>query len=91
MARLVTAAEKIARARALIQKGRQLPVPAATGWQDFSYVAQVKDLMRQARDLVKFISYTAGASAETKAEAASVMGEADQAEKDLLHRETPAS
>jgi hypothetical protein len=89
MARLIPAAERIVRARALIQKARDLPVPTSTGWQDFSYVAQVKDLMRQARDLVKFISYTPSASAETKQEVARLFEEADQAEKELLHRDIP--
>ena len=89
MARLIPAAERIVRARALIQKGRHLPVPTSTGWQDFSYVAQVKDLMRQARDLVKFISYTPSASAETKQEVTRLFEEADQAEKELLHRDIP--
>ncbi len=87
MARLIPAAERIARARKLIQKARQLPLPADQGWKDFSYVAQVKDILRQARDLVKFISYSVGASAEIKAEAAAVMAEADQAEEEILRRE----
>lgn len=86
MARLIPAAEKIARARALIQKARDLPLPEGTSWRDFSYVAQVKDLMRQARDLIKFISYTPSATAEMKSEVASIFAEADQVEKELLHR-----
>jgi hypothetical protein len=86
MSRLIPAAERIKRARDLIQKARDLPVPEDTGWQNFSYIAQVKDTLRQARDLVKFISYTTGIAAETKAEAAAVMSEADQAEKEILHK-----
>ena len=89
MTRLIPASERIVRARALIQKARGLPVPTATGWQDFSYVAQVKDLLRQARDLVKFISYTPSASAEIKEEVARIFQEADKAAKELLHREIP--
>jgi hypothetical protein len=74
------------RARALIQKARDLPMPAESGWQDFSYVAQVKDILQQARDLIKFIPYTPSASAEMKNEVAKIFQEADQAEKEILHR-----
>lgn len=86
MARLIPASERIARARALIQKARLLPPPEDAGWQNFSYVAQVKDLLRQARDLVKFIPDSAGASAELKADAAKVIQETVQAEKEILHK-----
>ena len=55
MAKLIQAAERITRARDLIQQARDLPVPqTGLGKSDFSYIAQVKDLLRQARDLVKF-------------------------------------
>ena len=86
MSRLIPAAERITRARALIQKARDLPVMTNNGWQDFSYVAQVKDIIRQARDLIKFISYSPSATAEMKKEVAAVFTEADQAEKELLHK-----
>lgn len=33
----------------------QISTPAGSGWGDFSYIAQVKDLLRQARGMVKFI------------------------------------
>jgi len=46
---------RIAQARALIQAARELPVPASAGWEYFSYVAQVKDKLRQAFELVKLI------------------------------------
>lgn len=85
MARLIPAAERMTRARALIQKARELPVPPETGLGDFSYVAQVKDLMRQARDLIKFISYSPSTSAEMKREVESIFAEAAQAEKEILH------
>jgi hypothetical protein len=86
MARLIPASERITRARALIQKARDLPLLSQTDWQDFSYAAQVKDLMRQARDLVKFISYTPSATAEMKGAVAKIFADADQVEKELLHR-----
>lgn len=85
MPRMIPAAERITKARALIQKARELPVPADTGRYDLSYVAQVKGLIRDAKDLVKFITYQVGASADVKAEAAQIMKEAEQAEKEILH------
>lgn len=84
MARLIPAAERIQRARALIQKARDLPVPEA-GRRDFAYIADIKDLMRQARDLVKFISYTPSASPEMKAEVQQIFEETAQAEKQILY------
>ena len=85
MPRLILAAERIILAHNLIEKARQVPVPDEGGKHDFSYIAQVKDLLRQARDLVKFIPQSAGASAETKADARRIMQEADQADKEILH------
>ena len=85
MPRLIPASERIIRARALIQKARDLPVPAGAGRSDFSYIAQVKDLLQQARDLVKFIPYTPSATPEMKAEVAKIFQEADQAGKEILH------
>ena len=86
MSRLIPASERITRARALIQKARDLPVPAETGYRDFSYVAQVKDLLQQARDMVKFIPYTPSATAEMKSEVEKINQETVQAEKEILHK-----
>lgn len=84
MARNLTAAEKIARARKLIQKARDLPLPAEGGKHNFSYIAEVKDLLRQARDLVKFIPLQPTATPEMKKEVEAVFQEADQANKEIL-------
>jgi hypothetical protein len=84
MARLIPAAERITRARALIQQARELPVPA-DGRGDFSYIAEVKDLLRQARDLVKFIPKTPSATDEMKEDVKGIYAEAEQAEQDILH------
>ncbi len=86
MARLIPASERVARARALIQQARDLPLPSDAGWQDFSYVAQVKDLLRQARDLIKFIPNSPSASKELKREVAELFSEFETAEKEILHR-----
>jgi hypothetical protein len=85
MPRLIPAAERIIRARALIQQARDLPVPLEGGKYDFSYIAQVKDLLRQARDLVKFIPDTPSATTEMKNEVKQIFQEADQANQDILH------
>ena len=85
MAKLIPASERILRARKLIQQARDLPVPqTGLGKSDFSYIANVKDLLRQARDMVKFIPQTAGVSAEMKAEVKKIYEEADQADREIL-------
>jgi hypothetical protein len=84
MARLVTAAEKVERARELIQKAREFPVPERGGKYDLTYMAEVRGMLRQAKDLVKFIPLTAGAAPEIKAEAKKVMEEAEQAGKEIF-------
>ncbi len=85
MAKLIPAAERITKARALIQKAREVSIPPDSGRYDLTYVAQVKGLIREAKDLVKFITYQVGASADVKAEAANILKEADQAEREILH------
>ncbi|MGE5373972.1 MAG: hypothetical protein ACM3XO_02870 [Bacteroidota bacterium] len=86
MAKLIPAAERIVRARNLIQQARDLPVPqGGLGRSDFSYIAGVKDLLRQARDLVKFIPQTAGVSAEMKEEVKQIYEEIEQADREILY------
>jgi hypothetical protein len=85
MARLIPATERIRRARDLIQQASDLPVPAEGGRGDFSYIANVKDLLRQARDLVKFIPKSPSATDEMKEDVASIYGEAEKTEQELLH------
>jgi hypothetical protein len=86
MAKLIPASERIIRARKLIQQARELPVPeTGLGRSDFSYIATVKDLLRQARDLVKFIPQTAGVSTEMKEDVKKVYAEIEQADHDILY------
>jgi hypothetical protein len=85
MSRLIPAAERILRARKLIQQARELPIPDEGGRTDFSYIAQVKDLLRQARDLIKFISLTPSATEEMKEDVKRIYQEADQANQEILH------
>lgn len=84
MAKLIPAAERLVRARRLIQQARDLPVPETMGRRDFSYITNVKDLLRQARDMVKFISMTPSATAEVKEEVASIYQEIGQADEEIL-------
>jgi hypothetical protein len=84
MPRLIPASERIIRARTLIQKARDLPIPKEGGKHDFSYIAQVKALLQQARDLIKFIPYTPSATAEIKREVNKIFEEANLAEKEIL-------
>ena len=87
MSRLILAAERVRRARLLIQKARDLPVPAETeaGKYNFSYMAQVKVLLQDARDLVKYIPKTPSATAEIKEQVSQILQEADRANQEILH------
>jgi hypothetical protein len=85
MAKLIPAAERILRARALIQQARELPVPAELGRNDIHYIALVKDFFRQAKDLIKFISMTPTATAEMKADVKAIYQEIEQADAEILH------
>jgi hypothetical protein len=86
MPKLIPAAERMVRARKLIQKARALEAPEADPSGYFSYVAQVKDLLQQARDLIKFISYTPSATTQMKAEVAEIFKEIEQVDKEKLHK-----
>jgi hypothetical protein len=80
MPKLIPATERIICARKFIQQARDLPVPTTgLGKSDFSYIAQVKDLLRQARDMVKFIPV------EMKEEVKKIYEEIEQADKDILY------
>ena len=84
MPRLIPASERIILARAQIQEARDLPVPVEGGKHNFSYIAQVKALLQEARDLVKFIPYSPSATPEIKSEVNKIFQEADQANKEIL-------
>lgn len=86
MAKVIPTEERIAKARVLIEKARGLKRPEDRGWEDLSYTAGVKDVLRQANDLIKFIPMTSGPSAELKAEAAQLMKDIKAAEKEILSR-----
>lgn len=83
MAKMISAAERLIRARQLIQKAREIPLPAEAGKYDLSYIALVRDLLRQARDLIKFIPMRPGATVEIKKDAALVSAEIDLTDREL--------
>ena len=86
MPKLIPAVERVERARKLIQQARDLPAPSSgLGKSDFSYIANVKDLLRQARDMVKFIPQTAGVSAEMKETVKKIYEEIEQADREILY------
>jgi hypothetical protein len=78
--------QRIEQARGLIQKVRELPALSDLGHRDLAYIAQVKDILRQARDLVKFIHYSPSASPEIKEEVKKILVEIEQTEKEILHK-----
>lgn len=87
MSRLILAAERVRRARLLIQKARDLSIPDRTegGKYNFSYIAQVKAFLQEARDLVKYIPKTPSATAEIKQQVSQILVEADRANQEILH------
>ncbi len=85
MARLIPSAERIKKARALIQKARDLVPPAPLGRNDFTYIAQVKAYLQEARDLIKFIPKTPSATPEMKQEVILIFEEAERANHEILH------
>jgi len=85
MPRLIPAAERIKRARLLIQKARQHPLPADGNKYDLTYIAEIKDILRQARDLVKFIPDTPSATSEMKEEVKKIFAEIEVANREILH------
>jgi hypothetical protein len=85
MSRLIPAVERIQRARALIQKARDLPTPSEGGKYNFSYIAQVKAHLQDARDLVKFIPKTPSATSDVKQQVSQLLLEADHANQEILH------
>ncbi len=85
MTRFVSASERIQKAWSLIQKARDLPVPVEGGKYGFSYVARVKALLQDARDLVKFIPKTPSATVEMKDEVKKIFLAAEQADREILH------
>ncbi len=86
MSKTLTTEERFARARFLIQKAHEISAPVDGGWDSLSYAAQVKDTLRQARDLLKFLPQTAGVPAQLKQDAVALMREIVDEEKKILHK-----
>ncbi|MFZ3070275.1 MAG: hypothetical protein WA110_04025 [Anaerolineaceae bacterium] len=84
MAKILTPTARITQARRLIQTARDIPVPDSAGWEYFSYVAQVKEQLRKAFELIKLISYSPSTPEDVKAEAKAVLEEISAAEMEIL-------
>lgn len=86
MSRFIPATERVQKAFALIQKAHDLPVPVEEGGRNnFSYIARVKALLQEARDLVKFIPKSPSATAELKEQVKQIFEEAERADREILH------
>jgi hypothetical protein len=86
MAKPISTEDRLKRARVLIQKAHEIPAPSDAGWDSLNYAALVKDTLRQARDLLKFLPMTAGVTAEQKIEVQSVMKEIEDTDKEILRK-----
>jgi len=86
MAKLLTPEKRIEQARSLVQEARDLPFSEDAGWSNFSYVANVKETLRKAFELIKLIPYSPSASADTKKEVKALIEEIKQAEQEILHK-----
>jgi len=84
MAKPMPPEKRVSKARELIKKAREIPVPNSVGWEYFSYTAQVKDTLRQAFELVKLIHHSPSTPDEVKADARAVIDEIAVAEKEIL-------
>ncbi len=84
MAKPMPPEKRVSKARELIKKAREIPVPNSVGWEHFSYTAQVKDTLRQAFELVKLINHSPSTADEVKADARAVIDEIAVAEKEIL-------
>ena len=84
MARPMPPEKRVSKARELIKKAREIPVPNSVGWEHFSYTAQVKDTLKQAFELVKLINHSPSTPDEVKADARAVINEIAVAEKEIL-------
>ena len=89
MAKLMTPGERIDKAKACIQAARELPEPDSGGWERLSYVAMVKEKLREAFELVKLIQFSPSASPDVKSAAKAVIAEAKTAEEEILKRRKP--
>lgn len=86
MTKLITTEERISKAHEFMQKAQQEHVVSQGTFLDLGYVARVKDFLRQARDLVKYIQFQPSVDADTKRSVLEMMQEMERLEKELLHR-----
>ena len=85
MPKPLTSRQRLDQAKAFIQKAREVPEPPGLGYRDLAFVAQVKDLLRQARDLVKFLQYSPSLTEDLKLEVKIFIENLPFIEKEILH------
>ena len=73
MAKPMPPEKRVSKARELIKKAHEIPVPSARGWELFSYTAQVKDTLKPAFQLVKRINHSPSTTDDIKADARAVI------------------
>ncbi len=88
MSKFISSRDRMRKAWDLIQQARSLHVPEEGGRYNFSYVAQVKAFLQEARDLVKFIPKTPSATVEIKEEVIRIFQECEHADREILHPKT---
>jgi len=86
MSKLIKNEERLKIAVEWIRQARELPLDPRAVFMDLGYVAKVKDFLRQARDLVKFIPFSPSADSETKQASREILTQIEETEKELLHR-----
>lgn len=86
MPKPLTPRQRLDQAKEFIQKAREVPEPPGLGYRDLAFIAQVKDLLRQARDLVKFLQYSPSLSGDMQIEAQATLNAIITAEKEILHK-----
>lgn len=86
MSKLITNQERILKAKDLIREAQEIPVDPNAVFMDIGYVARVRDLLRQAKDLIKFIPFSPSANNEMKQIAGDILKHINETENKLLHR-----
>ena len=84
------AAKRIERAADLIQEARIYPIPIEGGRFNFDYLIKVKAKLKEARELVRLIPKTVGLTDELKARAKQILEDADRADREIFHPDSPA-
>lgn len=86
MSKFISNNDRILKAKSLISQAYQLPIPKEAGKYNFSYIARVKALLQDARDLVKFIPKFPSATDDMKEEVKLIFRDCEIADQSILHK-----